>query len=83
LPSFDITASNYPALEWLPSNMSMHVMDAFAPNLPEHLVGAFDIVHIRATTSAVKGNAVEPLLKNLVKILSMVLPSFCSCLHII
>jgi hypothetical protein len=48
----------------------MHVMDAFTPDLPAHLVGAFDIVHIRAIVSAVKGNAVEPLLKNLVKMLS-------------
>jgi hypothetical protein len=30
-------------------------------------------VHIRAIVSAVKDNAVEPLLKNLVKMLSMVL----------
>jgi hypothetical protein len=49
----------------------MHVMDAFTPDLPEHLVGAFDIVHIRAIVSVVKDNAVEPLLKNLVKMLSM------------
>jgi hypothetical protein len=59
----------------------MHVMDAFTPDLPEHLVAAFDIVHIRAITSAVKSNAVEPLLKNLVKMLSMVPPSSCSCLN--
>jgi hypothetical protein len=73
LSGFDITASNYPAPEWLPSNVTMHVMDAFTPDLPEHLIGAFDIVHIRAIVSAVKDNAVEPLLKNLVKMLSMVL----------
>ena len=54
----------------------MHVMDAFTPDLPEYLVGAFDIVHIRAIVSAVKDNAVEPLVKNLVKMLSMTLPSF-------
>ena len=54
----------------------MHVMDAFTSDLPEHLVGAFDIVHIRAIVSAVKDNAVEPLVKNLVKMLSMTPPSF-------
>jgi hypothetical protein len=52
----------------------MHVMDAFTPDLPKHLVGAFDIVHIRAIASAVKDNVVEPLLKNLVKMLSMTPP---------
>jgi hypothetical protein len=75
LSGFDITASNYPAPEWLPRNVSMHVMDAFTPDLPEHLVGSFDIVHIRAIASAVKDNAVEPLLKNMVKMLSMTPPS--------
>ena len=71
LSGFDITPSNYPAPEWLPSNVGLHVLDAFAPDLPEHLVGAFDIVHIRAIVSAVRDNAVEPLVKNLVKMLSM------------
>lgn len=57
-------------------------MDAFTPDLPEHLIGAFDIVHIRAIASAVKGNAVEPLLKNLVKMLSMESPSSRSRVYI-
>jgi hypothetical protein len=78
LSGFDITASNYPAPEWLPSNVSMHVMNAFTLDLPEHLVGVFDVVHIRAIVSAIKGNAVEPLLKNLVKMLSMLPPSSCN-----
>jgi hypothetical protein len=50
--------------------MNMHILDAFTPDLPEHLVGVFDIVHVRTMFSAVKDNAVEPLLKNLVKMLS-------------
>lgn len=81
LSGFDITASNYPAPEWLPSNVSMHVMDAFTLDLPEHLVGAFDIVHIRAIASAVKDNAVEPLLKNMVKMLRMTPPIFFDSLY--
>ena len=72
LSGFDIANSSYPAPEWLPSNVSMHVMDAFTPNLPQHLIGAFDIVHIRAIVSAVKDNDIEPLLENLVKMLSTV-----------
>src|SRR2546423_12022973 len=71
LSGFDITASNYPAPALLPKNVTMHVMYAFTPDLPEQLVGAFDIVHIRAILSAVKDSVVEPLLKNLVKMLSM------------
>jgi hypothetical protein len=50
--------------------MNMHILDAFNPDLPEHLVGVFDIVHVRNMSSAVKNNAVGPLLKNLVQMLS-------------
>jgi hypothetical protein len=46
------------------------MLDAFTPDLPAHLTGAFDIVHIRTLFSAVKDNAVEPLLGNVVKMLS-------------
>jgi len=69
LQGFDITDANFPANEWLPDNMSMHILDAFTPDLPADLVGAFDIVHIRAITSAVKNNNVQPLITNLVKML--------------
>jgi hypothetical protein len=54
----------------------MQILDAFTPDLPEHLVGAFDIVHIRTIFSAVRNNAVEPLLQNLVKMLSELLRTF-------
>ena len=66
---FDLSPTNFPAKEWLGENITTHVLDAFTPELPEEWDGKFDIVHIRAITSAVKDNAVEPLIKNLVKML--------------
>jgi hypothetical protein len=70
LQGFDISPTHFPAPGFLPKNLSMHVWDAFS-ELSAELVGAFDVVHIRAITSAVKDNHVEPLMKNLVKMLSM------------
>jgi len=69
LQGFDITAVHFPAKEWLPDNMSMHILDAFTPDLPADLVGAFDVVHIRTISSVVKDNNVQPLITNLVKML--------------
>ena len=66
---FDLSPTNFPAKEWLGENITTHLLDAFMPDLPEEWVGKFDIVHIRAILSAVKDNNVEPLIKNLVKML--------------
>jgi len=71
LYGFDITDSNYPAKEWLPENVTLTgSFDAIssAP-LPKELEGAFDVVHIRAFTSIVKDNKVDPLIKNLLSML--------------
>ena len=70
LEGFDISGANFPAQEWLPANVSMHVQDAFA-ELPEQLVGVYDVVHIRTIVSAVPKGDPGPLLKNLVQMLSM------------
>ena len=68
LDGFDINPSNFPAPGWLPSNLHLHVWNAFS-EIPEDYVGVFDIVHIRAIYSAVIDNLVEPLLSNLLKML--------------
>jgi len=69
LQGFDLTAVNFPDKGWLPNNISMHVLDAFTPDLPADVVGVFDIVHVRAIARAVKDNHVHPLITNLVKML--------------
>lgn len=68
LDGFDITASNFPAAGWLPSNLKFHTWDAFS-EVPSEYIGVFDTVHIRAIYSCIKDNNVEPLLTNLLKLL--------------
>ncbi len=50
----------------------MQVLDAFTADLPEDSDVKFDIVHIRIIVSAVKDNAVVPLVSTLVNMLSAV-----------
>ncbi len=73
---FDISADYFPAKEWLPANVSLDVVDAFAA-VPEHLVGKYDVVHIRAFVVIVRNNDPMRLLSNLIKMLSKSLQSPC------
>lgn len=66
---FDVSADYFPAKEWLPANVSLEVVDAFA-DVPEHLIGKYDVVHIRAFVVIVKNNDPTKLLSNLIKMLS-------------
>lgn len=66
---FDISADYYPAQDWLPSNVSLDILDAFG-EIPEHLVGKYDIVHLRAFVVIVRNNDPTKLLSNLLKMLS-------------
>ena len=52
----------------LPNNVSLEAFDAFG-EIPDELVGKFDVVHIRFLLNVVKRNDPEPLLKNLIKML--------------
>jgi len=52
-----------------PANVSLDVVDAFAA-VPEHLVGKYDVVHIRAFVVIVRNNNPMRLLSNLIKMLS-------------
>ena len=69
IDGFDISAEHWPAEEWLPSNVSLHLFDAFE-NVPEHLVGRYDIVHLRAFAIVVRNNDPTVVLGNLIKMLS-------------
>ena len=48
----------------------MHTLDAFSDTLPEEFVGKYDVVHIAIFATIVKDNNPEPLLKNLLRMLS-------------
>lgn len=73
LDGFDIDLGQCPPAPWLPSNVSLKKWDMFTEP-PEELVGQFDIVHIRLVTLVIKDNDPRPLLANLRKLLSMLIP---------
>ena len=53
----------------MPKNVSREVFDVFG-EIPDELVGKFDVVHIRFSLCVIRRNDPEPLLKNLIKMLS-------------
>ena len=65
----DISTDYFPAKEWLPSNVSLDVVDAFG-EVPMHLIGRYDIVHLRAFVVVVRNGDPTRLLSNLIKMLS-------------
>ena len=70
LDGFDISACGFPQTEWLPRNVSLQALDA-SKEPPEHLLGKYDIVHLRLFLIVVDGNDPKPFLNHCVKLLSM------------
>ena len=69
IDGFDISSEHYPAKEWVPPNVSLNLLDAYG-DIPGHLVGRYDIVHLRMFGVIVKNNDPTVLLANLVTMLS-------------
>ena len=72
LDGFDISDSGFGAKEWLPKNVTLtSAFDATSKEpLPKNLQAKYDVVHIRAFASIIKNNNVEPLIANLLGMLS-------------
>ncbi|KAF2681997.1 S-adenosyl-L-methionine-dependent methyltransferase [Lentithecium fluviatile CBS 122367] len=68
IDGFDIDLTQCPPKEWLPSNVSVHVLDCFKP-FPNHLLEAYDIVHIQLFHLAVHNNDPGPIIQNLIRLL--------------
>ncbi len=66
---FDISLDQCLPLAWLPDNIDIHTWDLFKEP-PSEFIEAFDVVHIRLITVAVKDNDPRPILANLRKLLS-------------
>ena len=66
---FDISPALYPAREFLPDNLSLHTIDIFG-EIPDDLVGRFDIVHLRQLLLVVKDGNPSALLKAMARLLS-------------
>ncbi|KAI1459775.1 hypothetical protein F4805DRAFT_420241 [Annulohypoxylon moriforme] len=62
LDGYDIHPVNFPAPEFLPRSVTLKQLDILARPLPEEMVGAYDIVHIRALASIIVKSDVAPVL---------------------
>lgn len=69
LDGFDISLDQCPPSPWLPANTHLHTWDIYTEP-PKKFHEAFDIVHIRLITVAIKDNDPRPVLANLRKLLS-------------
>lgn len=55
LDGFDINPIHFPAPAYLPPSVSLQQLDILANPLPAHLLGTYDVVHIRSFGSTVSG----------------------------
>ncbi|KAL9118055.1 MAG: hypothetical protein Q9187_005404 [Circinaria calcarea] len=68
LDGFDIDLSQSPPKEWLPKNVNMYKLDVFE-ELPDDLVGKYDVIHARLFLLIVQNNDPTPILKNFIRML--------------
>jgi len=69
LDDLDISSNATPPTKWLPTNMTIHHWDVRL-DVPEHLVGVYDIVHIRNFVFVLQDAEVERIIRNLYKLTS-------------
>jgi hypothetical protein len=69
IEGFDVSPDQYPASKILPSNVHLHVQDAFG-TFPPKFVERFDLVNIRGFVSFTRLPEAEKLLHNVSQILS-------------
>lgn len=70
LQGFDVSTSQFPVAANLPINVSLSVLDAF-DDIHASLIEKFVLIHVRAFAVVIKGGNVNPLLQNLVRMLSI------------
>ncbi|OQE36939.1 hypothetical protein PENCOP_c011G01408 [Penicillium coprophilum] len=68
LDGFDIDLSNTPVTKWLPKHLTLHKWSLFDP-VPEHLVGTYDIVHLRLLILVVQKSDPVPVIRNVARLL--------------
>ena len=69
LNGFDVSPSQYPPKEWLPSHTSLQVLDIHK-DLPDELKGKYDLVHIRLFLTVVRNDNPLPILQRAMDMLS-------------
>lgn len=78
LEGFDISFDAAPPAGTLPTNVSLRHWNV-NQELPEDLVGQFDIVHVRFFAFVLMNEQVQPVVERLFKMLST---STCSIMHL-
>ena len=70
LHGFDKTVDGFPPNQWLLENVILQQLDIFK-QIPETLLGQYDIVHVRLFMLVIQNDDPEPMLEDLVCLLSM------------
>lgn len=68
LDGFDIDLSKAPPQEWLPDNVALYNWDLFDP-VPEHLIGKYDVIHLRLLILVVQNSDPVPIIRNVSRML--------------
>ncbi|KAI0382446.1 hypothetical protein F5Y04DRAFT_252686 [Hypomontagnella monticulosa] len=69
LDGYDVNPVNFPAPAFLPQSVMLKKLDVLANPLPEEMIGAYDIVHVRAFVSIIMNSDVTPLLSTALALL--------------
>ncbi|KAL7912417.1 S-adenosyl-L-methionine-dependent methyltransferase [Trichoderma velutinum] len=68
LDGFDISDNQFPHNSALPKNVTLSIMDAF-DQVPEDLVGKYDVVHMRLWSCIVRNNETNHLIHHATQLL--------------
>ncbi|KAJ5913046.1 hypothetical protein N7504_001929, partial [Penicillium tannophilum] len=66
--AYDITDAHFPTPEYWASNVKFDHLDSLG-DIPESLVGQFDVVHLRMWAFIIRDNDPSPLIQNVAKML--------------
>ena len=64
-----MSPAQFPKKEWWPQNVRLGTLDALGP-IPEHLIGAYDIVHVGLFVMMIRNENPVPFLENVKLLLS-------------
>ncbi|KAJ5779110.1 hypothetical protein N7457_006830 [Penicillium paradoxum] len=68
LDGYDIDLSNTPPIQWLPKRLTLNHWDLF-DSVPKHLLGKYDIVHLRLLILVVQNSDPVPIIQNVTRLL--------------
>ncbi|KAI0376444.1 hypothetical protein F5Y04DRAFT_266301 [Hypomontagnella monticulosa] len=69
LDGYDVNSVNFPSPAFLPQSVTFKKLDILAKPLPEELIGAYDVVHIRAFVSIIINEDTTPFLSSVLALL--------------